>query len=606
MGLNREIYSKSENKNNPYVRAALFEIYEGKCFYEKTPIRYREMTIDHIIPESYKDKPDQLKRKLNESGLPEDFDINCLYNLVPTHGSYNYKKNNDVYPTSWIVHSIYSETSKKANKISDKISELKRNYKFDKDLASLSTYIDKFESEKQLEIIYNTLSGEGEFNVERQVYSGQENLIYKRSLPNVKMNGHVPNFPNNKGSCLITFNSLRLRDCMITLNHNQILEVLLDGYKTPLDLNLRNFIIKDRNSYFVQLGNTRVPLDQPILEQLCEIIDDFADIYMKKLRENRDFFRKDIFPHSPNSNEVKLLKVSIQLWQQIMNYVNKYDYENGDTSDHIFDATASFIKIHSKDNNKLYDEGHHAFLIPEQEKQSYIIHSNNDVWITWTDDFFLSRENKKENYSCKRFWSPEFTYNWLVDELIPKVIYDNYINSRKDKLFIKNKTITFEEFQKELDISSAIKYKPDYIKRTDKNNTFYFYIDKLQRFYGRNQYKGFYSKSELKGLYEVFQQLLSDSDIDDLHYISKNLPFTKSISKSDILKETIVYKNSLIDNVVDSFTIDLVLRNIVVIVRDLNINLSEEFIDEQLEKLNPFINRMEESFIQHGLSYYNI
>jgi 5-methylcytosine-specific restriction endonuclease McrA len=50
------------NKNDQFVRRAIWEIYNHRCCYTHRPLEYMDMEINHIIPESYKNKNSELKR----------------------------------------------------------------------------------------------------------------------------------------------------------------------------------------------------------------------------------------------------------------------------------------------------------------------------------------------------------------------------------------------------------------------------------------------------------------------------------------------------------------------------------------------------------------
>ncbi len=79
------------------TRAALWRAYDSCCFYCRTPITFVELEIDHLIPESLSHDPDSLRDLLARLDAPQEFDLNCLENLVPTHANCNRRKSRLVF-----------------------------------------------------------------------------------------------------------------------------------------------------------------------------------------------------------------------------------------------------------------------------------------------------------------------------------------------------------------------------------------------------------------------------------------------------------------------------------------------------------------------------
>ena len=94
--LPKEFHKQSKNDQN--FRRALYEAYNGICPYCGKPIdNIREMQIDHILPQKYKERP-ELKEYI--SYLEEcGFDVSkpdYVENFMPSHGSCNRDKSNSV------------------------------------------------------------------------------------------------------------------------------------------------------------------------------------------------------------------------------------------------------------------------------------------------------------------------------------------------------------------------------------------------------------------------------------------------------------------------------------------------------------------------------
>lgn len=84
-------------------RQAIYEAYERKCFYCGELIYFRELQIDHIIPETLLDKPEQYKALAKRISLPTTFEINSYQNWVPAHSKCNNRKSGELFPDSAII-----------------------------------------------------------------------------------------------------------------------------------------------------------------------------------------------------------------------------------------------------------------------------------------------------------------------------------------------------------------------------------------------------------------------------------------------------------------------------------------------------------------------
>lgn len=568
--------NNSLNKNNKIIRAALFLEYDGKCFYEGLPIRFQDMHIDHIIPTDT-EKNGDLDDLLKKLALPTDFNLNSLYNLVPCSPHVNQVKNKKQYPPEYLAHCIYQKTASKVLEIKNRIEKLKKEHALDKDLARLTARLNNFSNKKELEELYNSLSNEKPFQIKRDVTKSPFGFTYEQSLPNVSLVGHIPMYPKLNGNCLITFSNLRLRDCMITIDHRTIMESLFQGVNTGLELNLRNFIIHspeiNKDIYYVDLSNTRIPLEKEEIKQLITIIDDFAAVYIAECRNLYLMLNRDIFEKS-GDKYVKLFKIHKKLWLKMIEFCREFDYEEGESDWHTFDSHSSFIKIFDKHKSEF-----RAFIVPKIEESTFLIHNSEDIWLTWTDEFFW--ENRIEDIETNRIWSPLYTYHWLTKEFIPYVIYYSSKKEKRNFLNRKNKFVNFEEFRKTFNIENYTSYLPNITNDNCSTTNLLSTINELRLFYS-TYCNAFYECKDLKNLYQSLIILLQKSDIDKsgIEYIKSKLNISNGNDKDTIIHEIKNIKNNITSGKVYSgFKIDLIFRTLEITLRDYNIYLLESEIN---------------------------
>ncbi len=108
------------------TRSALWTTYKNICFYCSQPLDWGDLHIDHIIPESLLQKFEKFEEIKQDFGLDKNFNLNELYNLVPSHSKCNRRKNDDLFPKSTTLFYL-SITDKTESKIKIEIEKIKKN-----------------------------------------------------------------------------------------------------------------------------------------------------------------------------------------------------------------------------------------------------------------------------------------------------------------------------------------------------------------------------------------------------------------------------------------------------------------------------------------------
>ncbi|NJM74981.1 MAG: hypothetical protein HC852_03395 [Acaryochloridaceae cyanobacterium RU_4_10] len=295
------------DKSNPFVRQAIWECHNGLCFYTQKPVALMDMQIDHILPESIK------REKLEEYGLDQDFTLNSLENYVPSCRWANREKSNIVLPHT----DLALKTAKRlAPEIRRKINILIQNIDFE--LVNQQSNLTFQVADKKRKNYTMNLRMKKKNLMKNITYMITKSLDYILHITTEKktvlLSAFLPRFSDSgKGSCLIVFKTLRIRNCAITLGHEEILDILCSGRNTSPDLNLRKFIVcqdhHNQNIYYVQLGNVRFPLESETLQVLLEIVDDFANIYLNYLIDIDKHSASQLFQPSNYKNGFRLFKV---------------------------------------------------------------------------------------------------------------------------------------------------------------------------------------------------------------------------------------------------------------------------------------------------------
>jgi hypothetical protein len=78
-------------------RMAIWKAHKGRCAYCGEPTPFKDLHIDHILPESLLNNTDKLEKIKTEYGLGSVFEINSYYNWIPSCSKCNRTKSNKVY-----------------------------------------------------------------------------------------------------------------------------------------------------------------------------------------------------------------------------------------------------------------------------------------------------------------------------------------------------------------------------------------------------------------------------------------------------------------------------------------------------------------------------
>jgi hypothetical protein len=78
-------------------RYAIWTAHSKRCAYCQEPLKYADLEIDHIIPQSLRKNSTRLQNLLAQLSLHANYDLDSLENLLPAHGGCNRRKKASVF-----------------------------------------------------------------------------------------------------------------------------------------------------------------------------------------------------------------------------------------------------------------------------------------------------------------------------------------------------------------------------------------------------------------------------------------------------------------------------------------------------------------------------
>ncbi|MDN3617492.1 HNH endonuclease [Vibrio gallaecicus] len=167
---------------SPHQRHAVWTVHLEKCYLCTKPIDLLSMQVDHIIPESLLDSPQELSSVLASFGLSKDFEINSYSNWLPSCASCNRKKSNNIFTPSPLIQVQIESAINKA----DKAQSIAEKSAKQRDITKALNVLMKAHSEEGLsEEIKYTLKPLVEFQEQER---SKENTYYGiRLAPNYEV-----------------------------------------------------------------------------------------------------------------------------------------------------------------------------------------------------------------------------------------------------------------------------------------------------------------------------------------------------------------------------------------------------------------------------------
>ncbi len=433
----------SKQKQHYNLRYAMWIAHGKRCVYTGELLQFREVVLDHVIPEHLSHKRSELESVLRRLGLPMDFDIQHPLNLVPTYQEHNNKKHKRV---------DYEQIQIGLQAARDKLAEVKGIKKKLDDEELLRRNLDRLKSKVAKELIdpsllYDFWNDESP-GFEEMTYLAQQPVNVARS--GVAVTCFLPEYPVLSGSLLLRFKHLEVRGCMITFNQKEILELLFQGVETDPRQGARRFIflyeaLNDES--IIQLKNNRFTLPRQHTDQLCDVIDVLARIYIDRLW----WFESKVFEaisfERATGPGYRLIKISRKLWRLIFKFSHEFEHGTGATEWHIFDPRPNNLQVYCETDNDPRPN-YRTIINPEADGDSWrgsFLLPDNHVWLCW-DPLILRVHNKDESaIEHGVIWNVKTTYEWLINKLIPRVLeWDESKMRRPLSLFRRKQRADFD------------------------------------------------------------------------------------------------------------------------------------------------------------------
>ena len=276
------------------------------------------------------------------------------------------------------------------------VTELRNSSDAKKLTAILSVLQQLLNNNKELSLVQDSLFN-ADMSTEYSIVQYHYLSAFAHGLGRVRVTAYVPFTTESEFSVLFEFGKHSMVDAFISFSEEEAVSSLFDS--DGIDLRDRPFIVQvlEEDRVTVQLGNVRLYLDWDTANQLCELVDEVRDIYLK----NKSFVAGIIGAEVAElptiyKPRVFLCRIPNSVWETI----KKAEDE-------------SIKDINSKYRDRIISNWSHN-----------ILQLSNDAGHSLA--CCIERSGIVDSSECDIFWTPGYVYSGTIEE--------NYANGKLMKV----------------------------------------------------------------------------------------------------------------------------------------------------------------------------
>ncbi len=415
-------------KNNQILRNALWEVYGKKCVYCGRMIDVNHLQIDHIIPINNRKIEDNIEydsyiKQLEDNGFIKD----CIINYLPSCISCNNTKRDNIYSVASLIY-YHELTNRKTSKIIEYINKKKGKIEKRKKEMEASSETDK------------ALSKPRDFNKPKKITPSSEFKRYSYALKRVRIDAFLPCNLKENLSCLIEFNQKGVSNCSFSYNEEELFYIFFcDCQEELYEKQIFTKELKE-GEVWINLPYTRFKSDIEVAEELSYLIQDLFQEYNQNKEELINKVGGRLFEELENTKgEFNMISIPVSVWNSIVSFSKFHKYYKDYFEWNIFDMkNEKLIYINKNSNDQSISAD--TFVILKSERIS-----EENINIIWSKGFHYNL-NEMEGFNNIQKWTVDYTHDWILEELIPKVHYENL-----DWVEKKFKHNDFEKFKNSFD-----------------------------------------------------------------------------------------------------------------------------------------------------------
>ncbi|SDY38857.1 hypothetical protein [Acinetobacter kyonggiensis] len=256
-----------------------------------------------------------------------------------------------------------------------------------------------------------------------EIYSEDGNWQIKKKW--IEISALLPT-QSHVGSANITIKTHDSHGVNVILENKWMLENFLGNSGEPISSRYRPFYIGNdlAHSEIIDLQNCRFNLPRETIQQLTEVADNLTKAYLAAIQKVENEWSSHNFPFISwhGQTYIALFTLPKEIWDLMIKFTNIHDVDKGNTEWHIFSASRNFIQLYTGERGKPIEDVYHGMFWAENIED---INDEDELTFLWQPPL------SKIPVSEEKWWPCQLSFEWLINEFIPKVIAWN----RKKSLF---------------------------------------------------------------------------------------------------------------------------------------------------------------------------
>lgn len=248
-------------------------------------------------------------------------------------------------------------------------------------------------------------------------------LGWRKSLSNKSLNLDIftPTESEPHLSAGFSFARSDLNGLSLAVQSKFLIELMQHRSHSKNIRDSKHLFESDDGKFLFALPYARLTLEPNEVDDLDWIIKEAWPIYYQSALNLEKKWKTIRFSRLETERHVyELCKVTQWFWDEIINYVSEFDFDNGKSDEYIFDS-AGCLKVYVPSPRASLDPGYHLILYAHSDTS---FRKSSDLVLGWQPLPNLSGESSE--YSPRKAWDADFTHDWLVNDFFPKV-YTNAI-----------------------------------------------------------------------------------------------------------------------------------------------------------------------------------
>lgn len=243
----------------------------------------------------------------------------------------------------------------------------------------------------------------------------------------ITLDMYLPDKRSSRLSCGFSFARTDLNGFSIACESEFLIKLIQSRKHCETLLDTGYFYeISSTGRYVFDMPSVKFCITREEIEHLDWILIKTWDIYYDQVSKLEEKFKTIRFSKYPDKDNVfKLFKIEKWFWKELISYTKEYDFLAGD-SEHFIFSSSGYLQVYTSGITDRLDSGHHLIMRPHAGD-----HLDSDYYVLGWEP--ITGYGHDIDISPRKHWDAEFTHNWLLTYLFPRV-YEWAIERYKNRI----------------------------------------------------------------------------------------------------------------------------------------------------------------------------